>query len=201
MCATSPTLDIVACISVCSSYSLSALCTRQSNILVANMGAEMPDLARLRVFQRQYFQLVEPSQLSWPQESVLKSAHVQSWMFANLFDLARIKSPPPERYQLRVLKLLITKLERSIIDPEEDVWFPFPSVRLASGRHAVYLFYRTFSVDANTMLQGTSLLHFRPLTLSLVTARKSQMISCLQCPRFSSPTYPPRPTPLSKRCS
>jgi hypothetical protein len=89
------------------------------------MGVELHNLAHLCVFQRQYFQLVEPSQLRWPQDSILKSADVQSWMFTNLFDSEGIKSPPPERYQLRVLKLLISKLERSIVDPEEDVRFPF----------------------------------------------------------------------------
>lgn len=44
-----------------------------------------------------------------------------------MFDDSSIKSPPPERYQLRVLKLLIAKLERSIVDPEEDVRFPISS--------------------------------------------------------------------------
>ena len=148
------------------------------------MGIELHDLAHLRIFQRQYFQLVEPSQLRWPQDAVLKSADVQSWMFAHLFDPAAVKSPPPERYQLRVLKLLMSKLERSIVDPEEDVRFPFPSVRFASECHAVYLFYRIFSVDANTMPPDSSLLHLSLLTISLVTVRKSQMISCPQCLHF-----------------
>ncbi|KAF2996094.1 hypothetical protein E8E13_004968 [Curvularia kusanoi] len=37
-----------------------------------------------------------------------------------MFDESSVKSPPPERYQLRVLKLLISNLERAIVDPEED---------------------------------------------------------------------------------
>jgi hypothetical protein len=77
--------------------------------------------SQLRVLQRQFFQLVEPQQLRWPENNVLLASQVQSWLFANLFDTDTIRSPPPDRYQLRVLKLLISKLERSINDPEEDV--------------------------------------------------------------------------------
>lgn len=78
-------------------------------------------MRQLRILQRQYFQLVEPSQLHWPSGDILKDATVQAWLFANLFDAGKVLSPPLERYQLRVLKLLISKLEQSITDPEEDV--------------------------------------------------------------------------------
>ncbi|KAF2027597.1 hypothetical protein EK21DRAFT_71607 [Setomelanomma holmii] len=75
----------------------------------------------LRILQRQYFQLVEPHQFRWPEDASLKRPDIQAWIFTNMFDLSKVKSPPPDRYQLRVLKLLVAKLERSIIDPEEDV--------------------------------------------------------------------------------
>lgn len=84
------------------------------------------NLSQLRTLQRQYFQLVEPHQLRWPDDEVLKSSAVQSWLFVNLFDPDTIKSPPPDRYQLRILKLLISKLERAINDPEEDVCYLSP---------------------------------------------------------------------------
>ncbi|XP_014561268.1 hypothetical protein COCVIDRAFT_22622 [Bipolaris victoriae FI3] len=77
-------------------------------------------LAQLRVLQRQYFQLVEPQQLRWPDDATLKRPLVQAWLFGNLFDPSKISSPPPARYQLRVLKELVGKLERSMTDPEED---------------------------------------------------------------------------------
>ncbi|KAH9867898.1 hypothetical protein IAQ61_007202 [Plenodomus lingam] len=51
---------------------------------------------------------------------MLKRPEVQSWLFANLFDTESIRSPPPDRYQLRILKILISKLEGAITDPEED---------------------------------------------------------------------------------
>lgn len=85
---------------------------------------DMPDEATRRslgILQRQYFQLVEPHCLRWPEDANLKTAEVQGWLFSNLFDLSKVTSPPPDRYQLRVLKSLVAKLERSIVDPEEDV--------------------------------------------------------------------------------
>ena len=94
-----------------------------------------PDkLVQLRILQRQYLQLVDPSQLRWPDAQVLKSSGVQSWIFLHMFDESSVKSPPPERYRLRVLKLLISKLERTIVDPEEDVRFPVSSSFLSSYR-------------------------------------------------------------------
>ncbi|KAJ4986439.1 hypothetical protein SVAN01_08131 [Stagonosporopsis vannaccii] len=88
------------------------------------MSVAQEKLAQLRILQRQYLQLVDPSQLRWPNAQVLKKPEVQAWIFSHMFDNTTVKSPPPERYQLRVLKLLISKLERSIVDPEEDVRFP-----------------------------------------------------------------------------
>jgi hypothetical protein len=88
---------------------------------------EPRDISQLRILQRQYFQLVEPQQLRWLDDAILKLPEVQSWLFQHLFDTANITSPPPDRYQLRVLKLLISKLERAITDPEEDVRSPISS--------------------------------------------------------------------------
>lgn len=89
---------------------------------------DSPHVSQLRILQRQYFQLVEPSQLRWPSRGVLKAPEVQSWLFTNMFDTDRITSLPlEERYQLRVLKLLISKLEKSIDDPDEDVRSPVSS--------------------------------------------------------------------------
>jgi hypothetical protein len=106
-----------------SSVTIFSLC----NTNPAAMSIAPDKLAQLRILQRQYLQLVDPSQLRWPDAQVLKSYEVQSWMFLHMFDESNVKSPPPERYRLRVPKLLISKLERSIVDPEEDVRFPISS--------------------------------------------------------------------------
>lgn len=92
---------------------------------------------QLQVLQRQYFQLVEPQNLRWP-EDILKQSDVQAWMFREMFDAESIKSPPPDRYQLRVLKMLISKLERAIENPEEDVRLPISSQRAISQLNLNY---------------------------------------------------------------
>lgn len=94
-------------------------------------------ISQLQVLRRQYFQLVEPRQLRWLEDAALKSPHAQAWMFAEMFDASRVRSPPPGRYQLRVLKQLIAKLERAIEDPEEDVRHPTPRHTLTARLHLI----------------------------------------------------------------
>ncbi|ORX96440.1 putative methyltransferase-domain-containing protein [Clohesyomyces aquaticus] len=76
--------------------------------------------AQLTILRRQYFQLVEPTHLRWPDDKILKTFPVQSWIFDNLFDRDKIPSAPPDRYRLRILKILVSNLERAIEDPDED---------------------------------------------------------------------------------
>lgn len=97
------------------------LTSRRQYFAAVFIMADATTTRQLQVLQRQYFQLVEPQNLSWPEEDSLRQPDIQAWMFREMFDSERIKSPPPDRYQLRVLKLLISKLERAIKDPEEDV--------------------------------------------------------------------------------
>jgi hypothetical protein len=82
--------------------------------------------SKLTVLRRQFFQLVEPTQLGWLDGPRLKQSETQAWLFDSLFNSDKITHLPPQRYQLRVLKVLISKLESSIEDPEEDVCFPSP---------------------------------------------------------------------------
>ncbi|KAL1605251.1 hypothetical protein SLS60_004795 [Paraconiothyrium brasiliense] len=76
--------------------------------------------AQLATFRRQYFQLVNPSQLRWLDDSTLKDPEVQSWIYHHLFHIEEHSTLPPDRYRLRVLKILISKLEKAIDEPEED---------------------------------------------------------------------------------
>ena len=71
--------------------------------------------------RRQYLQLVDPALLVWPDTNILKTPQVQLWLFENMFNIDKFSTAPPERYRLRVLKPLISKLEKAIEDPEEDV--------------------------------------------------------------------------------
>ncbi|EME45797.1 hypothetical protein DOTSEDRAFT_128023 [Dothistroma septosporum NZE10] len=75
---------------------------------------------QLLLFHRQYLQLFEPDFLAWPPRQLLRDPAVQSWLHANLFNIDKNSKLPPERYQLRVLKTLLAKIEQCIEDPEED---------------------------------------------------------------------------------
>jgi len=76
---------------------------------------------QLLLFRRQYLQLFEPDFLSWPPKQLLRKADAQAWLYKTCFDSDRNTYLPTERYQYRVLKVLVGKMEQSIEDPEEDV--------------------------------------------------------------------------------
>jgi hypothetical protein len=97
-------------------------------------------LKKLNTVRRQYLQLVEPNKLRWPDASILKAPTIQSWIYDNLFNKDRIPYSPPDRYQLRVLKPLITNIERAFDDPEEDVRLLFHRIRrVATYGHSLLL--------------------------------------------------------------
>ncbi|KAJ2974235.1 hypothetical protein NUW58_g8723 [Xylaria curta] len=75
---------------------------------------------QLRLLRRQYLQLFEPDFLAWPHPQLLRRSDAQAWLFKHLFDEGRNPRLPPERYQLRVLRPLISRIEKSIQDPDED---------------------------------------------------------------------------------
>ena len=77
--------------------------------------------SQLLLFRRQYLQLFEPDFLAWPPKQLLRDPDVQVWLYQKLFDVELNPRLPPERYQVRVLKPLLAKIEQSIVDPEEDV--------------------------------------------------------------------------------
>lgn len=70
-------------------------------------------------------QLFEPDFLAWPPAKFLKNEDVQKWLYKHLFDESRNSRLPPESYQMRVLKQLVTKVEKVIASSEQDVSFPF----------------------------------------------------------------------------
>ncbi|KAF3067463.1 Protein-lysine N-methyltransferase efm3 [Daldinia childiae] len=81
-------------------------------------GCEMdPQLLLLR---RQYMQLFEPDFLAWPPAKFLKNDDVQKWLYKHLFDENGNSRLPPESYQVRVLKQLITKVKKVIPSSEQD---------------------------------------------------------------------------------
>lgn len=76
---------------------------------------------QLLLLRRQYLQLFEPDFLAWPHAQLLRRGDAQAWLFKHMFDESRNARLPPERYQLRVLRPLLSRIEKAIQDPDEDV--------------------------------------------------------------------------------
>ena len=85
------------------------------------MTAVPEDERALRLFAAQYFQLVEPQFLSIPPRHVLIRPSAQESIYRDMFDDSTAWPLPPARYRMRVLKTLLSKIEDSILDPDEDV--------------------------------------------------------------------------------
>ncbi|KAK5091286.1 hypothetical protein LTR05_001468 [Lithohypha guttulata] len=66
-------------------------------------------------FHRQYMQQI--SNLTYPPSKLLLEADVQHQLYKHFFD-GPLKGPPA--YQRKVLKQIISLIERAILDPEED---------------------------------------------------------------------------------
>lgn len=70
-------------------------------------------------FCHQYLQL--QSDLDYPEASLLKTSQVQDAFYERLFADGAVRYGPPPRFQLRVLKELMSRIEASIDDWEEYV--------------------------------------------------------------------------------
>ncbi|KAF5721914.1 FAM86A [Fusarium mundagurra] len=68
-------------------------------------------------FCHQYLQL--QSDLDYPEASLLKTSQVQDAFYERLFADGAVRYGPPPRFQLRVLKELMSRIEASIDDWEE----------------------------------------------------------------------------------
>lgn len=78
--------------------------------------------------RRQFFQLIDPKELAAPPTETLKLPGVQAEIYATMFNEATCSFPSPDkRYKWRALKKIISLLEQSVIDPEEDVSSLLPS--------------------------------------------------------------------------
>jgi protein-lysine N-methyltransferase EEF2KMT len=94
--------------------------------------------SQLDRFTRQYFQL--EADLDFPEESCLRDHDFQQALEANLFKAGTGRTMP-QRYQLRILKLLIQKIEQSIHDWDEEVCSSISillALRQVAGRHFSY---------------------------------------------------------------
>lgn len=70
-------------------------------------------------FCRQYLQLER--ELDYPSAAFLRDERVQDDLYRRIFSDGAIAHPPPPRYQLRVLKELVKRIEASIDDWDQHV--------------------------------------------------------------------------------
>jgi hypothetical protein len=78
---------------------------------------------QLNLFRRQYFQLQVA--IRYPDPQCLRQEIFQQLLHAELFDEGTAEYQPPHRYQIRVLKELIRRIEESITDWQEEVCISF----------------------------------------------------------------------------
>ncbi|KAI9873659.1 MAG: hypothetical protein M1830_010742 [Pleopsidium flavum] len=75
---------------------------------------------QIDLLRRQYLQLLEPDLLAIPSVEMLRKPNVQQLLYNEMFNSDNSMFAPTGRYQLRVLKELVLRLESSFTDPEED---------------------------------------------------------------------------------
>lgn len=86
-------------------------------------------------FCRQYLQV--KLDLDYPTDSCLRQDAAQEEIFHRLFDKAYVKYTPPLRYQLKVLKELMRRIEGSIQDWEEEVCTPVLEFRVIPRKESI----------------------------------------------------------------
>ena len=80
---------------------------------------------QVELLRRQYLQLIDPNELAIPSKDALKSPDLQARIYDTMFNGHSLRFSPPDRYKFRVLKKLVVAMEQAIVDPEEDVGFPY----------------------------------------------------------------------------
>jgi len=78
----------------------------------------------VELLTRQYLQLVDIDQLTFPSKDLLRLPEIQGRIYDCMLDESKIVYSPPKRYRYRMLKRLMNVLEEAIIDPEQDVCDP-----------------------------------------------------------------------------
>ncbi|OBT60483.1 hypothetical protein VE03_10106 [Pseudogymnoascus sp. 23342-1-I1] len=127
----------------------------------------------LDLFKRQYLQL--QLSLKYPAKECLKHEEFQQLLYSEIFSEDAMKWYPPQRYQLRVLKELVKRIEVSITDWEEEQ-----------------------SISDDLMNSFASLLTTTIPPEAVAAQEKSYVtytLSNLLPPPSSSPSSPPPPSP------
>jgi hypothetical protein len=73
----------------------------------------------LKIFRRQYLQL--QVKITYPAPDSLRQEVFQQTLYDRVFAEGAVEHHPPERYQLKVLKELMRRIESSITNWDEEV--------------------------------------------------------------------------------
>ncbi|KAI1451809.1 putative methyltransferase-domain-containing protein [Annulohypoxylon moriforme] len=116
-------------------------------------------------FCRQYLQLERD--LDYPSPTLLREADVQDTLYNQIFADGALNYYPPPRYQLKVLKELVSKIEASIEDWDshgisDDLMsslsnllaLPLPS-EMAAAQQKSYVTYTSSLLDISSSLNGS----------------------------------------------
>ncbi len=76
----------------------------------------------LELFRRQYLQLLPPDQVAFPSDHIIKDPAFQRALYERIFSPESQTYHPPDRYRLRMLKAIISKIDACFDDLDEDVW-------------------------------------------------------------------------------
>ncbi len=95
---------------------------KQSFIMTALSQTERRQLG---LFRRQYLQLMSLELLAMPPSQTLRKSYFQAQLYEQIYSPGSLPYVITSRYKLRVLKELVSRIEGSIVDPEEDVRSPY----------------------------------------------------------------------------
>ena len=115
---------------------------------------------RLRRFRNQYHQQVDADQLDYPSPEILREAKLQDQIFHYFFDPARTSLHPGLPYRRRILKSLLSRIEASVVDPDEDVCsitlMPVNSLLCTHSHHVYHSAPRFWEFFSPTLFQSDS---------------------------------------------
>lgn len=100
-------------------------------LMQTTSGSIMMTSATILRFRNQYLQQANVQDLDWPSPELLRLEKNQQDLWKGIFSPDALQFPPPERYETRVLKELVKRIESSLVDPDEDVGFPVASSSLS----------------------------------------------------------------------
>lgn len=129
--------------------------------------------AQVARFSNQYVQV--ESDLDFPEPSVLKFAHVQDALYQTLFADGALKFGPPSRYQLRVLKELVKRVEASI-----DDWDEYVSLARRVSKESIYIgtiHLTTVKAVSDELMSALSVFLATPLPAETATVQQRSYVT------------------------